>query len=152
MFIIQMKKAVHKPFEAPYFISSDYRVASWFFYHAPLTSTPVSMSLMKVSKDFDVEAVPADATFKEIDSSPEFKVSPLRVYGVKEAFSLPDGTTYYNWFEPKRWSFSDLPEDQVIASGLNSVVRVPMNMWHHNHIFKKWVLFPDNQVEKPEVV
>lgn len=137
MFMIQMKKELHKPFEAPYFVSPEYKVASWFYYHAPVTVDPVSISLVKVSKHFDVETVDADEQFKNQDVSPDFHVAPLFVYGARSAFSLPDGTSYYDWFEPGRWALSVLSEKEISDAGWNAVAKVPMNVWHPHHLFKK---------------
>lgn len=150
MFMIQMKKAVHKPFEAPYFVSSDYRVASWYYYHypQPYKNSPASLSLVKVTPGFETIPVEPDRSYENQDCSPDFHVAPVYIYGTHETFRMPDGTIYYNWFEPSRWVLSKLTGTEIETSNVNALAKVNMNMWHYHHIFKNWSQLPVKVLQK----
>lgn len=156
LFAITEKKAVYKPFAAPYFITSSFEVANWVN-RSHLFGDPRNLNRMLNRVDcntWELTPIPVASGDTKVgvwndgnaSVSPMFMVSPVTVYGTVDKLVLPDGTTYHNWFTPEFSVDPDLSNythAEFDSSKYNARVVVPMNFWHEHHLFRQWEPNPD---------
>lgn len=138
-YVISTKKAVHKPFEAPYFITTEPSVASWFFDTNVVGNTGEKRIIM-VDEMWNTNVFTPYAEFADQKNSPAFNMFPLYVFGEIAPLVLPDGTTYHNWFTPRFITpvFSEETVENAKAIGCNAYVETYANLWHEHHLFRTW--------------
>jgi len=128
MYVLTAKKAVHKPFEATYFMSRSLSVASWFLGKNFYLRGELERNLYAVRDNWELVPVEPNHWVNSV-VSPEFVVSPVTVYGNGGSFRYNDGTVNYHWFTPVGFNLSPT---------VNAKTVLFLNTWYSHHLFKNW--------------